>query len=85
MPLAKTPKDHSIVLARMGLSEMEPVAMVNITYLNEISRSTFFDFTFFYSRAASKKIKLTFLIWRLTNGAFFFTLRVVLIVRSNET
>ena len=73
MPHAKTSKDHSIVLARMGLSEMEPVALVNITYLNEMSRSIFFDFTFFFILEQHlKKFKLSFLIWRVLNGAFFY-------------
>ena len=47
MPLAITSKDHSIVLANLDFLEMEPVALVNITYLNEMSHSIFFDLTNF--------------------------------------
>ena len=43
MPLAITPKDHSIVLANLVSLAMEPVALVNITYLNEMSRPISFE------------------------------------------
>ena len=47
MPLVITPKDHSIVLVNLVSLKMEPVALVNITYLNEMSRSIFFHLTNF--------------------------------------
>ena len=42
-PPAKTPKDHSSVLANLDSLEMEPVVLVSITYLNFLRSDRFSD------------------------------------------